>query len=185
MTISKSFSSIVAALLLAAPVFAEQGPKTLEGQPAPTFELPATQIEKVLPDKKEAKTLSLAELKGKNVVLFFYPKALTKGCTTESCGFRDAAPEFAKLDTVLVGISNDTLAKQQEFTDKNMLPYPLFADTEKKVTSQFHVLASKGFPLRTTFVIDKKGVVRKVYDKVDPAKHPAEVLEFVKTQLSK
>src|SRR5438034_299937 len=90
-----------------------------EGDPAPAVNLQATQIEKVLPDKKDAKTLNLKDFEGKkNVVLFFYPKAMTKGCTIESCGFRDKVEEFAKLDTVVIGISTDTLADQVKFTEK-------------------------------------------------------------------
>ncbi len=107
------------------------------GEPAPAFDLPATQIDKVLPDKKDAKTLSLKDLKGKNVVLFFYPKALTKGCTIESCGFRDRVEKFAALDTVIVGISNDTLELQGKFTSKEKLSFPLLADTDKSVTKAY------------------------------------------------
>src|SRR5690242_15447828 len=89
---------------------AEDASKVQVGQPAPAIELPATQIEKILPDKKDAKTLSLKDLEGKkNVVLYFYPKAMTKGCTKESCQYRDRTREFAKLDTVIIGISTDKL----------------------------------------------------------------------------
>src|SRR4051812_237855 len=89
----------LAGLFLAATFTLAAPPK--EGEAAPSFDVPATSIDKALPDKKDAKTISLAELKGKNVVLFFYPKALTGGCTIESCGFRDLAKEFAAADTVL------------------------------------------------------------------------------------
>src|ERR1700741_4152566 len=102
-------------------------PKVEEGTPAPDFELQATQIDKILPDKKDAKTLSLKDLKGKTVVLFFYPKAMTRGCTIESCGFRDKAEEFAKENTVVLGISTDTLDDQDKFTKKEKLSFPLLA----------------------------------------------------------
>ncbi|MFQ3592994.1 MAG: peroxiredoxin, partial [Gemmataceae bacterium] len=152
-----------------------------EGKPAPAFEVPATSIGSVLPGKKDAKTLSLADLKGKHVVLFFYPKALTKGCTIESCGFRDLAKEFAQANTVIVGASHDTVELQQKFTDTHKLPFPLLADTEMKVSKAYGTSSGKGNPARHTFVIDKEGVLRKIYTKVTPAKHPQEVLEFVKT----
>jgi peroxiredoxin Q/BCP len=168
----------LAGLLLA--TFALAAPPEVD-KPAPAFDVPATSIETVLPSKKEAKTISLADLKGKNVVLFFYPKALTKGCTIESCGFRDLAKEFAEANTVLIGASHDTLQLQQKFTDTHKLPYPLLADTEMKVSQAYGTSAGKGNPARHTFVIDKDGVLRKVYLKVTPAKHPQEVLDFVKT----
>ncbi len=159
-------------------------PKVEEGKPAPDVELPATQIDKVLPDKKGAKTLSLKDFQGKkNVVLFFYPAAMTPGCTIESCGFTKVYDDFAKLDTVVIGISTDTLEKQLQFTEKEKLTTPLFADTEKKVTTAFGALNTNGRAKRFTFVIDKKGIVRKIYTTVKPADHPAEVMAFIKDNL--
>jgi len=181
-------SFVLAALLLlaSAPLRAakEEGGLPEVGKPAPAFDLPATQIDAVLPDKKDAKTLSLKDLKGKNVVLFFYPKALTKGCTIESCGFRDRVKKFADADTVIVGISNDTMEKQDEFTKKEKLSFPLLADTDKKVTKAYGALSARGLPSRYTFVIDKKGVLRKIYTTVSPPKHPDEVLDYVKEKLA-
>src|SRR5437868_5139916 len=97
-------------LAAAAGLLAAAGPARAdgvkEGDKAPAVELPATQIEKAIPTAKDAKTLSLKDLQGKkNVVLFFYPKAMTKGCTIESCGFSKAADKFNELDTVVIGIS--------------------------------------------------------------------------------
>jgi peroxiredoxin Q/BCP len=146
-----------------------------EGDPAPDIALKATQIQKALPDSK-ADTLSLKDLKGKkNVVLFWYPKALTKGCTIESCGFRDLIPEFDKANTVVIGFSPDTVEKQQEFTDKEKLNFPLLADADKKLYN------AMGVKKRSTWVIDKEGKIVKFYDTVSVDKHPKEVLEFVKT----
>ena len=157
------------------------------GKPAPAIDLPATQIDKVLPDNKDAKTLSLKDLHGKkNVVLFFYPKAMTPGCTLESCGFTKLDKELAALDTVAIGISTDTLEDQQKFTEKEKLTTPLLADPDKKVTMAYHVLNPKnGKAQRVTFVIDKKGVVRQIYTKVTPNKHPQDVLEYIKENLAK
>jgi peroxiredoxin Q/BCP len=159
-----------------------------EGQTAPDVTLQATQIQKVLPDKKDAKTMSLKDFqgaRGKNVVLFFFPKAMTPGCTVESCGFRDRYDDFAKLDTVIIGISADNLDDQIKFTDKEKLSFPLFADPDKKAIDAFGVLnPDRGLANRYTFVIDKKGVVRKVYTKVSPKAHPDEVLDYIKENLS-
>lgn len=163
---------------------AEAG-KVEVGKPAPNFDLPATQIGKVLPDKKDARTLSLKDLRGKNVVLYFYPKAMTPGCTKESCGFRDQTKAFAKLNTVIIGISTDNLAAQEKFTKKENLNFPLLADADKTVTKEYGVLNPKrGLPLRKTFVIDKEGVVRKIYNDVSPVAHPKEVLTYIKEHLA-
>jgi thioredoxin-dependent peroxiredoxin len=174
----------VAALTLGARAEDPKMPK--EGEAAPAVSLPATQIAKVLPEKKDATTLSLADFKGKkNVVLFFYPKALTRGCTIESCGFRDVIDQFGALDTVVVGISVDTLEKQDEFTKKEGLTFPLLADAEAKGAKTFGVLdTSKGIAKRVTFVIDKQGVIRKVYPMVSVQSHPQEVLKYVKETLA-
>src|SRR5262249_39571579 len=99
-----------------------------EGDKAPDVELKATSASKALPGKKAGDAIRLKELQGengKNVVLFFFPKAMTPGCTVESCGFRDMADKFAKLDTVVIGISTDTLEDQKKFTDKESLNFPL------------------------------------------------------------
>jgi peroxiredoxin Q/BCP len=159
------------------------------GQPAPQIDLPATQIAKYLPDKKDAKTISLTDFQkgdnAKNVVLFFYPKAMTRGCTKESCQYRDRTREFAKLDTVIIGISTDKLDAQQQFTEKEHLNFPLLADADKKVSKAYGVLnPDRGFANRVTFVIDKKGIVRKIYTKVDPEKNPDEVLAWIKQNLA-
>jgi peroxiredoxin Q/BCP len=154
--------------------------KIKEGDPFPTVPLTAAQIDKL--GLKDAKTVSIADLKGKTVVIFFYPKALTRGCTIESCGFRDIIKEFPE-STVVLGASADDMALQQKFIDEHKLPYPLLCDTELKLIKELGILSSPGgkTPKRYTFVIDKQGKVAKVYDKVDVNKHPKEVLEFVKT----
>jgi peroxiredoxin Q/BCP len=175
---------IITGLFAAAVNAADAPPK--EGSPAPDVNLPATQIEKALPDKKGEKTLKLSDLKGKkNVVLFFYPKAMTRGCTIESCGFRDVAEKLADLDTVVIGISTDKVEDQQKFTDKEKLNFPLLADDGKETTKAFGSLGANGMASRYTFVIDKQGTIRKVYTKVSPNSHPDEVVKFVKENLAK
>lgn len=154
--------------------------KVKEGDKFPVVPLGAAQIEKL--NLKDAKTVSIADLHGKVVVVFFYPKALTSGCTVESCGFRDLAKEFP-ADVVLIGASGDDLKLQQKFIDTNSLPYPLLTDTKQELIKELGILSKEGgtTPKRTTFVIDKQGKIAKIYTKVDVKTHPKEVLEFVKT----
>jgi thioredoxin-dependent peroxiredoxin len=174
-------------LVLFGAAFAADDKKVEEGKPAPDVKLPAANVETVLPGKKDAKTLSLKDFEGKkNVVLFFYPKAMTKGCTIESCGFRDKIDQLAKLDTVVIGISTDKLEDQTKFTEKEKLNFPLLADSDKMVAKEFGVPLvgpQMGFASRWTFIIDKKGVVRKIYKMVTPDKHPDEVIEYIKENL--
>lgn len=175
-------TTLFAALILVAPAFAEAPEKPEVGKPAPAIELEATQPDKL--GQPDAKKATLKGVKGKNVVLFFYPKALTKGCTIESCGFTKLEKELAEVDTVAIGISTDTVEKQKEFTDKEKLTTPLFADPDKKATKAYGALNDKnGLAFRYTFIIDKKGIVRKIYTMVTPAKHPEEVLAFIKENL--
>jgi peroxiredoxin Q/BCP len=157
------------------------------GKPAPDFALPAANIEKALPKKRDAKELRLSDFRGetgKNVVLYFFPKAMTPGCTRQSCGFRDLSKEFAKYDTVVLGISTDQLADQNKFTEKESLNFPLLADADKKVAKEYGVLSDRGFARRATFVIDKKGIVRKIYPSANADKNPQEVLDYVKNNLA-
>ena len=152
--------------------------KVKVGDKFPDVALAAAQIDKV---KKDAKTISIADLKGKVTVIFFYPKALTKGCTIESCGFRDIIKDFP-ADVVVLGASGDDMALQQKFIDAHMLPYPLLCDTDLKLIKELGILSAGGkTPQRVTFVVGKDGNIARIYSKVDTARHPKEVLEFVKT----
>ena len=108
--------------------------KVKEGDAFPNVPLGAAQIEKATVSK-DAKTVSIADLKGKTVVVFFYPRASTGGCTAESCGFRDIADKFPK-GTVIIGASNDPEAKQMKFIKDNNLPFALLCDTENKLIKE-------------------------------------------------
>lgn len=150
--------------------------KVKEGDAFPNVPLAAAQIEKAT-GTKDAKTVSIADLKGKTVVVFFYPRASTSGCTVESCGFRDIAEKFPK-DTVVIGASNDPAAKQDKFIAENKLPFALLCDTENKLIKELGILSANGMAAqRVTFLIDKEGKIAKVYPKVTPKDHPAEVLK--------
>jgi thioredoxin-dependent peroxiredoxin len=167
--------SAALALCLALPAFAQDAKlKVKEGDTAPDITLPAT---------GEKPELGLKGLKGKNVVLFFYPKAMTPGCTIESCGFRDVVKDFAAADTVVLGISTDKLEDQQKFIDKEKLNFPLLADNERKMANAFGVMRDDKVTKRVTFVIDKEGKIAKIYENVKPKGHPEEVLKYVKENL--
>jgi thioredoxin-dependent peroxiredoxin len=149
-----------------------------EGMIAPDFTLPASNGE----------TVTLSSLRGKHVVLYFYPKDDTPGCTTEACGFRDLHEEFLQADAVILGVSPDPVSKHEKFIAKHGLPFLLLADTEHQVAELYEVWKEKknygrtymGIE-RTTFVIDKAGVIRKIYPKVKVKGHMEEVLAFVQT----
>jgi peroxiredoxin Q/BCP len=128
-------------------------------------------------------TFDLSSTSGKEVVLFFYPKADTPGCTTEACEFRDAYPKFGD-HTLVLGISPDTPEKQAKFKQKFGFPYPLLADVDHTVAEAYGVWKEKSMygkkyfgVERTTFLIDKDGKIAKIFNKVKPAGHADEVLQ--------
>ena len=134
----------------------------------------------------EGKTVSLSDYKGQPVVLFFYPRADTPGCTIEACGFRDTFEKLQASGAVVLGISRDTPKAQRKFREKYDLPYPLLADVDEIVCNQFGVLKEKNMYgkkvmgiERTTFVIDEKGKISKIFSKVKPAGHAEEVLAAI------
>lgn len=142
------------------------------GKPAPAFTL----------DTDSGEPLSLQDLKGKAVVLYFYPKDDTSGCTTEACEFRDLLPRFTKGNAVILGVSPDSVKSHQKFKTKYELTFPLLADVEHAVAEQYGVWKEKSMygkkymgVERTTFVIDGKGVLRHIFEKVKPAGHADEV----------
>ena len=125
----------------------------------------------------------LSSLKGKNVVLYFYPKADTPGCTKEACAFRDDLKKFTKANTVIVGISPDPSKAQARFKDKFGLPFTLLADTEHKAAEEYGVWKEKSMygkkyfgVERTTFLIGADGKIRKIFPKVRVDGHAEEVL---------
>ena len=129
-------------------------------------------------------TLKLSSLKGKKVVLYFYPKADTPGCTKEACGFRDEFPRFGGADAVILGASPDPVKAVKKFKDKYSLPFTLLADEEHAVAEKYGVWVEKSMygkthmgVERTTFIIDSEGKVAKIFPKVKVDGHTAEVLE--------
>ena len=134
----------------------------------------------------DGSTMTLSKLKGSPVVLFFYPKDDTSGCTKEACGFQDALPRMDGLKAKIIGVSPDDVKSHVKFKQKFGLAYPLVADTEKKVCEAYGVWGEKSMygkkymgVNRTTFVIDAKGRIAKVFEKVKPEGHAAEVAEAI------
>src|SRR5690349_3933254 len=155
-----------------------------EQQPAPDFTLPAVGSEDVVKNGQ----VHLQDLRGKTTVLYFYPKDDTPGCSAEACSFRDANHEMQKRGVVVLGVSADDLSSHQKFADKYGLPYPLLADTDTTVSQLYGVWKEKNYAGKTymginreTFLIDKDGIVRKVWPKVKAAEHAQEVLETIES----
>jgi peroxiredoxin Q/BCP len=150
---------------------------TTEGDKAPDFSLPAD----------DGSTVTLDSLRGKKVVLFFYPKDNTPGCTKEACGFRDAFPAFGKIDAVVLGVSPDSLDSHRKFKQKFQLPYRLLSDEGHRLADAFGVWKQKsmyGLKFmgieRTTVIIDRNGRVARIFPKVKVPGHVEEVEKAVR-----
>ena len=146
------------------------------GQKAPDFT--------VMNDKGEK--VKLADFKGKKVVLYFYPKDDTPGCTKEACAFRDGMDKVKKRGAVVIGVSIDSVDSHQKFKNKFDLNFPLLADTDKKIVEAYGTWKEKSMygrtymgVERTTFIIDEQGRIAKVLPQVKPALHVGQVLEIV------
>ena len=144
-----------------------------EGDKAPDFSAPTN----------GGGTISLGELKGKNVILYFYPKDDTPGCTKEACAFRDDFAAFKKKGAVILGVSADSVKAHDKFVKKFELPFPLLADEDKKIVEAYGVWGQKSFMgrkymgiHRVTFLIGPDGNIRKIWPKVKPEEHAEEVL---------
>ena len=133
---------------------------------------------------------SLSEYRGKWVLLYFYPKDDTPGCTIEACTFRDQFKDFNTIGAVIVGVSTDSVASHKKFVNAYKLPFTLLADEHKEVVGKYGVFGEKKFmgrtymgTMRTSFLINPSGKIAKVYEKVKPEKHAAEVIADLKTLL--
>jgi thioredoxin-dependent peroxiredoxin len=145
-----------------------------EGKVAPNFSA----------NNANGETVRLKALRGQKVVLYFYPKDDTPGCTKEACSFRDAFADFRKRGIEVLGVSVDSEASHKKFTAKYKLPFTLLADPDHSIADAYGVYGEKKFMGRTymgvkriTFLIDEKGKIKKVFEKVKPEEHAREVLE--------
>ena len=151
--------------------------KVAVGKKAPAFKLP----------DEGGKTHTLKEYAGKWLLIYFYPKDDTPGCTIEACTIRDQFKDFKKIGATVVGVSTDSVKSHKKFKDAYELPFTLLADEDKKMVSAYGVWTEKSMygrkymgTVRSSFLVDPKGIVRKVYEKVKPAKHAAEVIADLK-----
>jgi thioredoxin-dependent peroxiredoxin len=133
---------------------------------------------------QNGKKISLSDLKGKKVILFFYPKDNTPTCTNEACNLRDNYSALLKKGFEVIGVSADTEKSHKKFIGKYSLPYTLIADTEKEIINQYGVWDEKMLfgrkymgIVRKTFIIDEKGIIRKIFEKVDSKNHTEQILE--------
>lgn len=145
-----------------------------EGAAAPTFST----------KDGEGNTIRLKDLRGEKVVLYFYPKDDTPGCTKEACSFRDAFSEYKKRGIKVLGVSPDSVTSHQKFAAKYKLPFTLLADPDHSIAEAYGVYGQKKFMgrtymgvIRTTFLLDEKGKIKKVFEKVKPEEHAHEVLK--------
>jgi len=137
------------------------------GQAAPSFSA----------SDANGETVRLADYRGKRVVLYFYPKDDTPGCTVESCGLRDNYDKIRELGAEVLGVSVDDVTSHRKFTDKFNLPFRLVADVDKKISRAYGVLnEERGMDRRVTFLIDAQGRIERVFDPVKADQHPAEVV---------
>ena len=144
------------------------------GAAAPDFELP----------DQDGKTRKLSDYRGQTILLYFYPRDFTPGCTTEACQIRDSFPKFSDGNTQVLGISTDSVESHKKFAQKYNLPFTLLADIKKEVVKSYGVYKPKKFlgkeflgVVRTSFLVGEDGKIKKIYEKVKPAIHAEEVLK--------
>lgn len=147
------------------------------GDNAPSFKL----------KNQDGEPISLSDLKGKPIVLYFYPKDDTSGCTKEACNFRDEFPKFGKMRAEIVGVSADSVESHKKFAEKYKLPFNLLSDEKKEVIEKYGVWQEKSMYgkkymgiVRTTFIIDASGKISKIFPKVKVDEHNKEVMEALK-----
>lgn len=147
------------------------------GKKAPDFALP----------DQDGNKVSLKDFAGKKVVLYFYPKDNTSGCTKEACNFRDDFPKFKKSSAVILGISPDSVNSHKKFAEKYNLPFILLSDEDKKVLEKYNVWKEKSMygrrymgVERTTYIIDENGKIKKIFNKVKVDGHNQEVIDALK-----
>lgn len=125
---------------------------------------------------QSGEVVSLSSLSGAPVVLYFYPRDATPGCTVEACAFRDAWDRLQATGARVLGVSTDNVESHRTFAEEHQLPFSLLADEDGAIAASYGVAVMAGYAARTTFIIDGSGVIRRVFENVDPAVHVDEVL---------
>lgn len=150
------------------------------------LELGTKAFDFTLPDET-GQELSLTSFRGKKVVLYFYPKDSTPGCTTQACAFKSAYDGFKRADVAVIGISKDSISSHKKFKEKYELPFILLSDVDLKVIQSYDAwkekkLYGKSFMgvMRSTYVIDEQGIIIKAFEKASPANNAQEILDFLK-----
>lgn len=139
-----------------------------EGDKAPSF----------VGTTQDGSTLRLEDFKGKKIVLYFYPKDNTPGCTKQACNLRDHHTDLLKKGYVVIGVSNDSVSSHQRFSQKYQLPFPLIADSDQQITQMYGISRILWFPRRTTFLIDEQGYIKKIISRVKTSDHTAQILSL-------
>ena len=135
---------------------------------------------------QDGKDVSLSDFKGKKVILYFYPKDNTSGCTKQACAFKELYPDFMEKDAIVLGVSKDSVASHKKFQEKYELPFELLSDPEHKVIEQYDVWKEKSMYgkkymgiVRSTYLIDEEGNIEKALEKVKPQQNPEQMLKLV------
>ena len=135
---------------------------------------------------QDGKDVSLSDFKGKKVILYFYPKDNTSGCTKQACAFKELYPDFMEKDAIVLGVSKDPVASHKKFQEKYQLPFELLSDPEHKVIEQYDVWKEKSMYgkkyigiVRSTYLIDEEGNIEKALEKVKPQQNPEQMLKLV------
>ena len=151
------------------------------GTKAPDFSLP----------DQDGVMHSLSRYRGKKVILYFYPRDNTPGCTKQACGFRDLYPQFTEKGAVVLGVSKDSVASHKKFQEKYQLSFPILSDTELQVIQAYDVWKEKKLygkvsmgVVRTTYLIDENGIISKAFGKVKAAQNPEQMLEELNDNIS-
>lgn len=137
---------------------------------------------------QNGKRVSLSDFEGKKIILYFYPKDNTPGCTKEACAFRDKITQFQDLNVVVIGVSIDSIKSHKSFSDKYQLPFTLLSDTDKDIVTNYGVWGEKTmygkkyFGInRVTYLIDEQGLISEVFPKVKPETHAEEILKLIES----
>lgn len=175
---------LIASALLGACGGSQPGPASSESAAASSLAAVGSEAPAFMLQDQSGRVRQLSEYRGRPVVLYFYPRDATPGCTTEACAFRDAWDRLQASGAVVLGVSTDDVTSHLRFHEEHRLPFDLLSDPDGRVTQQYGVPMRMGMASRITFLIDGDGVVRQVFEDVDPAVHADEVIAAIQALTS-